>query len=77
MPREPMRRAAELGGSAVFISAKHVNALVEGRGPGIDLCKSVAMAVPGIVAHQSAYEDGQQLPARSSDRAESLTLPVF
>ena len=77
MLREPMHRAADHGGSLVFISAKFVNALVKDCRPAIDPCESLAMAVPGIAAHQSAYEDGQQLSMRSSDRAESLTLLAF
>ena len=77
MPRAPMQHAADHGGSVVFISAKVVNALVKDYRPAMNLCESLAMAVPGIVAHQSAYEDGQQLSVRSSDRAESFTLPAF
>ncbi len=65
---EPMRHASGHGGSAVFISAEFVNALVEDREPEIDLYESLAMTVPGIVAHQSAFKDGEQLAVPSFDR---------
>jgi hypothetical protein len=58
---EPMRHASGHGGSAVFISAEFVNALLEDREPEIDLYASLAMTVPGIIAHQSAMKKGEQL----------------
>jgi hypothetical protein len=68
---EPMRHGSGHGGSAVFISAEFVNALVEDREPEIDLYQSLAMTVPGIVAHQSALKDGQQLDVPQFDRPKS------
>ncbi len=59
---EPMRHPSGHGGSAVFISAEFVNALLENREPEINLYDSLAMTAPGIVAHQSATKDGEQLP---------------
>lgn len=64
---EPMRHSSGHGGSAVFISAEFVNALLEDREPEIDLCHSLAMTVPGIVAHQSALKDGEQLDVPQFD----------
>ena len=64
---EAMRHASGHGGSAVFISAEFVNALVEDREPEIDLYESLAMTVPGIVAHQSAFKDGEQLAVPQFD----------
>jgi len=58
---EKMQHASGHGGSAVFISAEFINALVEDREPECDLYDSLAMTVPGIVAHQSSYKNGQQL----------------
>jgi len=58
---EAMRHASGHGGSAVFISAEFINALIEDREPEIDLYESLAMTVPGIVAHQSALKEGEQL----------------
>jgi len=58
---EPMRHTSGHGGSAVFISAEFINALLEDREPAIDLYHSLAMTVPGIVAHTSAKKDGERL----------------
>ena len=65
---EAMRHASGHGGSAVFICAEFINALVEDREPEIDLYESLAMTVPGIVAHQSAFKDGQQLSVPQFER---------
>jgi len=64
---EAMRHASGHGGSAVFISAEFVNALLEDREPEIDLYESLAMTVPGIVAHQSAFKEGEQLDVPQFD----------
>jgi predicted dehydrogenase len=66
---EPMRHKSGHGGSAVFISAEFVNALVDDREPAIDLYESLAMTVPGIVAHQSALKEGEQLDVPQFDRS--------
>jgi hypothetical protein len=68
---EPMRHGSGHGGSAVFISAEFVNALLEDREPEIDLYQSLAMTVPGIVAHQSAFKDGEQLAVPQFARAKA------
>ncbi len=65
---EKMRHASGHGGSAAFISAEFVDALVEDREPAIDLYESLAMTAPGIVAHQSALKGGEQLKVPSYDR---------
>jgi len=65
---EPMRHASGHGGSAVFISAEFVNALLEDREPEIDVYESLAMTVPGIVAHQSSFKDGEQLKVPQFER---------
>ena len=65
---EPMQHASGHGGSAVFISAEFVNALVEDREPAVDVYESLAMTAPGIVAHQSALKGGEQLKIPSYDR---------
>ncbi len=64
---EPMRHPSGHGGSAVFISAEFINALIEDREPEIDLYESLAMTVPGIVAHQSALKGGEQLEVPQFD----------
>ena len=65
---QPMRYASGHGGSHVFISAEFVNALLEDREPAIDLYEGLAMTVPGLVAHESALKDGEQLTVPSFDR---------
>lgn len=68
---EKMRHASGHGGSAVFISAEFVNALLEDREPAIDIYESLAMTVPGIVAHQSALKDGEQLSVPQFERTKA------
>ncbi|MEO7648972.1 MAG: Gfo/Idh/MocA family oxidoreductase [Bryobacteraceae bacterium] len=58
---EPMRHDSGHGGSAAFISAEFINALLENREPEVDLYESLAMTVPGIIAHQSALKNGEQM----------------
>lgn len=43
------------------------NALLEDREPAIDLHEGLAMTVPGIIAHQSSLQEGQQLVVPSFD----------
>ena len=67
---EPMRVPSGHGGSAVFISAEFVNALLEDREPEIDLYESLAMNVPGIVANASSRKDGEQLTVPQFDQSD-------
>ena len=64
-----MRHQSGHGGSAVFLSAEFVNALIEKREPTVDLYESIAMTAPGIVAHQSAQRDGELIDVPSFDKA--------
>lgn len=64
-----MRQDSGHGGSHPFITHEFVMALVEERAPSIDLYQALAYTVPGIVAHQSSFRDGEQLPIPSFDRA--------
>ena len=68
---EPMRHESGHGGSHVFISAEFVNALLENREPAIDVYESLAMTAPGIVAHQAALKEGEQLPVPQFDRPKA------
>jgi len=63
-----MRHASGHGGSAVFITAEFINALIDNREPECNLYDSLAMTVPGIVAHQSALRNGEQLEVPRFDR---------
>jgi predicted dehydrogenase len=64
-----MRHDSGHGGSAVFVSAEFIEALVENREPTVDVYEALAMTVPGIVAQQSAQKNGERLKVPSFDRA--------
>lgn len=66
-----MRHDSGHGGSHTFLAAEFINALLEERDPAIDVYESLAMTVPGIVAHQSALRQGEQLKVPSFDRSKS------
>ena len=65
-----MRHESGHGGSAVFISAEFINALLENREPAVDVYESLAMTVPGAIAHQSALKNGEQMKVPSFDRKD-------
>lgn len=65
---EKMRHDSGHGGSHPFLTHEFITALRENREPAIDLYESLAMTVPGIVAHQSALKGGAQLRVPSFDR---------
>jgi hypothetical protein len=54
------------GGSHGPLANEFVAAILEDRQPLVDVYESLAMTVPGVVAHQSALKDG-----------ESLEIPQF
>ena len=64
---EPMRHPSGHDGSHTFLAAEFVNALIDDREPAIDVYESLAMTVPGIVAHESALRGGEQLAVPSFD----------
>jgi hypothetical protein len=63
-----MRHQSGHGGSAAFLSAEFVNALLENREPAVDVYDALAMTVPGLVAHQSALKNGEQMKVPDFDR---------
>jgi predicted dehydrogenase len=63
-----MRHDSGHGGSATFLSAEFIDALVEEREPSVNLYEALAMTVPGIIAHDSALAGGKQLEVPSFDR---------
>jgi predicted dehydrogenase len=63
-----MRHESGHGGSAVFISAEFINALIENREPTVNVYEALAMTVPGLVAHQSALKNGEQMKVPGFDR---------
>jgi predicted dehydrogenase len=62
-----MRHGSGHGGSHPFLTAEFVDALVEDREPVINVYESLAMTVPGIVAHQSSKRGGEQLKVPQFD----------
>lgn len=58
---EAMRYDTGHGKSHPFLTHEFIAALVEERAPAIDLYEALAYCVPGIVAHQSSFKDGEQL----------------
>lgn len=68
-----MRHQSGHGGSHTFLAAEFINSLLEERTPAIDLYKSLAMTVPGIVAHQSALKNGEQLKVPCFDVTQKKT----
>lgn len=66
LPRE-MRYDTGHGGSHPFLTHEFVSAVIEDREPAVDVYEAVAMTAPGIVAHESALRDGEQLPVPSFD----------
>jgi len=49
------------GGSHGYLTDEFVTALLENRSPLINIAWSLNMTVPGIIAHQSALNDGELL----------------
>ena len=66
---EALRESGGHGNSHPFLTHEFVSALVEEREPVVDVYESVAMTVPGIIAHQSALQGGPQLPVPQLDPA--------
>ncbi len=57
------------GGSHGYLTNEFIMALVEDREPLIDVYEGIAMTAPGIVAHQSALKNGEQLTIPNFDRS--------
>jgi predicted dehydrogenase len=62
-----MRHESGHGGSAVFICAEFIGALIEDREPVVDVYEALAMTVPGIIAHQSALKNGESMKVPGFD----------
>ncbi|MCA9258867.1 MAG: Gfo/Idh/MocA family oxidoreductase [Planctomycetales bacterium] len=57
----PSMQAGGHGGSHGYLTDEFVTSLLQARQPMIDIAWSLNMTVPGIVAHQSALNDGELL----------------
>jgi hypothetical protein len=49
------------GGSHGNLANEFIMALVDDREPLIDIYEAIAITVPGIIAHQSALQNGKRL----------------
>jgi predicted dehydrogenase len=58
---EAMRYDSGHGASHPFLTDEFVMAIIEDREPAVNLYAALAMTVPGIVGHQSALWEGEQL----------------
>ncbi|HOE95101.1 MAG TPA: Gfo/Idh/MocA family oxidoreductase [Candidatus Sumerlaeota bacterium] len=58
---EPMRVSSGHANSHPFITHEFIAALLEDREPEIDLHRSLAMTVPGIVANASSRRNGERM----------------
>jgi predicted dehydrogenase len=59
------------GGSHGQLSHEFVCAILEDRDPLVDVYESLAMTVPGIVAHRSALKDGKQMAVPQFERPKT------
>lgn len=62
-----MRYDSGHGKSHPFLTNEFIMALIEERPPATNLYEALAYCVPGIVAHQSSFKDGEQLAIPSFD----------
>ncbi len=60
------------GGSHGHLTNEFIMALVEDREPLIDVYEGIAMTAPGIVAHQSAFKNGERLLIPDFDREPGI-----
>ena len=64
-----MRYDSGHGRSHSFLTNEFITALVEDREPAVNLYEALAFCVPGIVAHESSFRDGEQMNVPSFDPA--------
>ncbi len=65
----PMRVKSGHGGSHTFLTHEFVDALQNDRHPSVNVWEAVAYTLPGIVAHQSALNNGQMMKIRDYGQA--------
>ena len=58
---EPLRHNSGHEGSHTFLTHEFIDALLTGRKPAVDVHEALAYTVPGIIAHESALQGGEQL----------------
>lgn len=58
---EPLRHNSGHEGSHTFLTHEFVDALLHDRKPTVDINEALAYTVPGIIAHESALQDGKSM----------------
>jgi len=58
---EPLRHETGHEDSHAFLTNEFINALTQGRRPTVDVYEALSYTVPGIIAHQSALKEGEQM----------------
>ncbi|MBI5093777.1 MAG: Gfo/Idh/MocA family oxidoreductase [Candidatus Hydrogenedentes bacterium] len=61
---EPMRVQTGHHNSHTFLTHEFVRAVIEDRPPSVDVYEAIAYTMPGIVAHQSAIQNGRTIRIR-------------
>lgn len=64
---EPLRHNSGHEGSHCFITHEFIDAVLKQRRPAVDIYEAVAYTAPGIVAHQSALKNGEQMKISQFD----------
>ncbi len=57
----PLRHISGHDGSHTFLTHAFIQSLLEGKRPAMDVDMALTMAIPGIIAHQSAMQGGKKL----------------
>lgn len=65
----PMRVKTGHDGSHAFLTHEFISAIVEDRWPAINIYEAIAYTLPGIVAHQSALNEGETMKIKDYGRA--------
>lgn len=66
---EPMRVKSGHGGSHTFLTHEFIDAVQNDRHPSVNIWEGIAYTLPGIVAHQSALQNGRTLKIRDYGHA--------
>ncbi|HPA44519.1 MAG TPA: Gfo/Idh/MocA family oxidoreductase [bacterium] len=67
---EPLRINTGHEGSHAFLTHEFIEALSQGRRPMVDVYEALSYTVPGIIAHQSALQEGALLKIPQFQRPE-------
>src|SRR5690606_31098539 len=65
---EPMRHNSGHGGSHTFITHEWIDSIISNRQPEVNIYEALAYTAPGIIAHQSALNNGEYLRIPNFDK---------